>query len=133
MLLIHGSFCWTRAFNEEDNNLCFENCASTFFKKVYEFVNAQVNPCVRPRIGVASRRVLGHERYFAAHFVLQNIAPPAECAGRQHRFGACKYVLQAQFSNMFWELMQIWWLGFAEPLYEEAGAKAPASLNFLLD
>ena len=30
-------------------------------------------------------------------------------------------------------LMQIWWLGFAEPLYGEAGAKAPASLNFLLD
>ena len=29
--------------------------------------------------------------------------------------------------------MQIWWLGFAEPLYGEAGAKAPASLNFLLD
>lgn len=104
-----------------------------FFKKVYEFVNAQVDPCVRPRIGVASRRVLGHERYFAAHFVLQNIAPPAECAGRQHRFGACKYVLQAQFSNMFWGLMQIWWLGFAEPLYKEAGAKAPASLNFLLN
>ena len=42
-----------------------------------------------------------------AHFVLQNIAPPAECAGRQHRFGACKYILQAQFSNMFWGLMQI--------------------------
>ena len=98
-----------------------------------EFVNVQVNPYVRPRIGVASRRVLGHERYFVAHFVLQNIAPPAECAGRQHRFGACKYILQAQFSNMFWELMQIWWLGFAEPLYEEAGAKAPASLNFSSD
>lgn len=30
-------------------------------------------------------------------------------------------------------LMQIWWLGKAEPLYKEAGAKAPASLNFLLD
>lgn len=102
MLLIHGSFCWTRAFNEEDNNLCFENYASTFFKKVYEFVDVQVNPCVRPRIGVASRRVLGYERYFAAHFVLQNIAPPAECAGRQHRFGACVHVLHAPFSNMFW-------------------------------
>ena len=25
------------------------------------------------------------------------------------------------------------WLGKAEPLYKEAGAKAPASLNFLLD
>ncbi|WP_368156705.1 hypothetical protein, partial [Collinsella aerofaciens] len=57
-------------------------------KKVYEFVNALVDLYVRPRIGVASRRVLGHERYFVAHFVLQNIAPPAECAGRQHRFGA---------------------------------------------
>lgn len=34
---------------------------------------------------------------------------------------------------MFWGLMQIWWLGFAEPLYKEAGAKAPASLAFLLD
>lgn len=43
------------------------------------------------------------------------------------------YVLHAQFSNMFWGLMQIWWLGFAEPLYGEAGAKAPASLTFLLD
>lgn len=42
-------------------------------------------------------------------------------------------MLHAQFSNMFWGLMQIWWLGFAEPLYKEAGAKAPASLNFLLD
>jgi len=133
MLLSRGSFCWTRAFNVEDNNLCFENCASTFLKKVYEFVNALVDLYVRPRIGVASRRVLGHERYFAAHFVLQNIAPPAECAGRQHRFGACKYVLHAQFSNMFWRLMQIWRLGFAEPLYGEAGANAPASLNFLLD
>lgn len=30
-------------------------------------------------------------------------------------------------------LMQIWWLGFAEPLYKEAGAKAPASLSFPLD
>lgn len=36
-------------------------------------------------------------------------------------------------SDMFWGLMQIWWLGIAEPLYSEAGAKAPASLNFLLD
>ena len=34
---------------------------------------------------------------------------------------------------MFWGLMQIWWLGFAEPLYEEAGAKAPASLTFPFD
>lgn len=42
-------------------------------------------------------------------------------------------MLQAQFSNMFWGLMQIWWLGFAEPLYEEVGAKAPASLSFPLD
>lgn len=42
-------------------------------------------------------------------------------------------MLHAQFSNMFWGLMQIWWLGFAEPLYKEAGAKAPASLTFLLD
>lgn len=133
MLLIRGSFCWTRAFNEEDNNLCFENCASTFLKKVYEFVNAQVDAYVRSRIGVASRRVLGHERYFVAHFVLQNIAPPAECAGRQHRFGACKYILQVQFSNMFWGLIHIWWLGFAEPLYGEAGAQAPASLNFSSD
>ncbi len=30
-------------------------------------------------------------------------------------------------------LMQIWWLGKAEPLYEEAGAKAPASLTFPFD
>lgn len=30
-------------------------------------------------------------------------------------------------------LIQSLWLGFAEPLYKEAGAKAPASLNFLLD
>ena len=29
--------------------------------------------------------------------------------------------------------MQIWWLGFAEPLYEEGGAKAPASLTFPFD
>ena len=29
--------------------------------------------------------------------------------------------------------MQIWWLGFAEPLYKEAGAKALATLTFLLD
>lgn len=42
-------------------------------------------------------------------------------------------MLQAQFSNMFWGLMQIWWLGFAEPLYGEAGAKAPASPNFSSD
>lgn len=35
--------------------------------------------------------------------------------------------------NMFWGLMQIWWLGKAEPLYGEAGAKAPASLNFSSD
>ena len=34
---------------------------------------------------------------------------------------------------MFWGLIQIWWLGKAEPLYGEAGAKAPATLNFLLD
>ena len=122
-----------RAFNEENNNLCFENCASTFLKKVYEFVNTLVDLYVRPRIGVASRRVLGLERYFATHFVLQNIAPPAECAGRQRRFGAYVHVLQTPFSNMFWGLMQIWWLDFAEPLYGEAGAKAPASLNFSSD
>ena len=30
-------------------------------------------------------------------------------------------------------LIRSLWLGFAEPLYKEAGAKAPASLNFLLD
>lgn len=42
-------------------------------------------------------------------------------------------MLQAQFSNMCWGLIQIWWLGFAEPLYKEAGAKAQASLTFLLD
>lgn len=107
MLLIRGSFCWTRAFNEEDNNLSFENCASTFLKKVYEFVNALVDLYVRPRIGVASRRVLGHERYFASHFVLQNIAPPAEYAGRQARFGAYQHIPQTPFSNMFWGLMQI--------------------------
>ena len=96
-------------------------------------MNALVDVYVRSRIGAASRRVLGHERYFATHFVLQNIAPPAECAGRQHRFGTYQHILQAQFSNMFWGLMQIWWLGFAEPLYGEAGAKAPASHIFLLD
>ncbi len=80
----------------------FRELRKHFFKKVYEFVNAQVDSYVRSRIGVASRRVLGHERYFALHFVLQNIAPPAECAGRQHRFGTYVHVLQAQFSNMFW-------------------------------
>lgn len=52
-----------------------------FLKKVYYFVNALVDPRVRPRIGVASRRVLGHERYFAAHFVLQNIAPLRNAPG----------------------------------------------------
>ena len=57
-------------------------------------MNALVDVYVRPRIGVASRRVLGHERYFATHFVLQNIAPPAECAGRQHRFRTYGHVLQ---------------------------------------
>ena len=31
------------------------------------------------------------------------------------------------------ELNKSLWLGFAEPLHGEAGAKAPASLNFLLD
>ena len=36
-------------------------------------------------------------------------------------------------NTYFRGLMQIWWLGFAEPLYGEAGAKAPASLNFLLN
>ena len=30
-------------------------------------------------------------------------------------------------------LIQSLWLGFAEPLCGEAGAKAPASLKFLLD
>mgnify|MGYP006928865416 CR=1 FL=1 len=60
---------------------------------------------------------------FATHFVLQNIAPPAECAGRQHRFGAYVHVLHAPFSNMFWGLMQIWWLGIAEPLYKEPELK----------
>lgn len=43
------------------------------------------------------------------------------------------HVLRTQFSNMFWGLMQILWLGFAEPLYGEVGANAPASLTFLLD
>ena len=42
-------------------------------------------------------------------------------------------MLHAQFSNMFWGLIKRLWLGFAEPLYGEAGAKAPASLTFPLD
>lgn len=111
----------------------FRELRKHFFEKVYEFVDAQVDLYVRPRIGVASRRVLGHERYFATHFVLQNIAPPAECAGRQHRFGAYGHILQTQFPNMIWGLIKSLWLGFAEPLYKEAGAKAPASLTFPLD
>ena len=64
-------------------------------------------------------------------FNTENIS--AECAGRQHRFGAYVHVLQTPFSNMFWGLMQIWWLDFVEPLYGEAGANAPASLSFQLD
>ena len=76
MLLNRGSFCWTRAFNEEDNNLCFENCASTFLKKVYEFVNALVDAYVRAGTGSASQRVLGHAVHFDSRFALQNVPPP---------------------------------------------------------
>lgn len=82
MLLIRSSFCSTRAFNEEDNNLCFENCASTFLKKVYEFVNALVDLYVRVGMGAASQRVLGHAVHFYPRFALQNVPPPAECAGK---------------------------------------------------
>ena len=102
MLLIHGSFCWTRAFNEEDNNLCFENCASTFFKKVCEFVNAQVVPYVRVGMGATSQRVLGHAVHFDSRFALQNVPPPAECVGKLPPFRPYVHVLHAQFSNLFW-------------------------------
>lgn len=35
--------------------------------------------------------------------------------------------------HFFEKSLRICWLGFAEPLYKEAGAKAPASLSFPLD
>lgn len=104
-----------------------------FFKKVYEFVNAQVDPYVRAGTGSASQRVLGHAVHFDSRFALQNVPSPAECVGKLTPFRPYVHVLQAPFSNMFWGLMQIWWLGFAEPLYGEAGAKAPASHNSLSD
>ena len=76
MLLIRGPFCWTRAFNEEDNNLCFENCASTFFKKVYEFVDVQVDGPVRGGMRLLSNASSGMRHYFAPRFALQNNAAP---------------------------------------------------------
>lgn len=48
---------------------------------------------------------------------IRGLRPRTPCAVLKHVLG----------------LIYIWWLGFAEPLYEEAGAKAPASLNILLD
>ena len=56
------------------------------------------------------------------------IMPPSECVGKQphsalgaHTSGiVLKHVLGAD---------AIWWLGKAELLYKEAGAKAPASLS----
>ena len=101
MLLIRGSFCWTRAFNEEDNNLCFENCASTFLKKVNEFVNTQVDLYVRVEVGVTPQRVLGHAVHFDSRFALQNVPPPAECAGELPPLRPYVHVLQAKFLNMF--------------------------------
>ena len=75
----------------------------------------------------------GMQHYFDPRFALQNNAAPCGMRWKATSFLPLGHVLQAQFSNMFWGLMQIWWLGFAEPLYKEAGAKAPASLNFYLD
>ena len=45
---------------------------------------------------------LWHGFFFAALSVQKNPAPAGEGAGTHHFFGACKYILQAQFSNMFW-------------------------------
>lgn len=73
-----------------------------FFKKVYEFVNAQVDPYVRVGTGATSQRVLGHAVHFDSRFALQNVPPPAECVGKLPPFRPCVNALQAQFSNMFW-------------------------------
>ena len=110
-----------------------ELCKYFFEKKVYYFVNALVDLYVRVGMGAASQRVLGHAVHFGPRFALQNVPPPAECAGKLPPFRPYSHILQVRFSNMFWGLMRIWWLGFAEPLYGEAGARAPASLKFLLD
>lgn len=96
-------------------------------------MNALVDGYVRVGVGVTSQRVLGHAVHFDSRFALQNVPPPAECVGKLPPFRPYVHVLRTQFSNMFWGLMQILWLGFAEPLYGEVGANAPASLTFLLD
>lgn len=73
-----------------------------FFEKVYEFVDAQVDLYVRVGMGAASQRVLGHAVHFYPRFALQNVPPPAECAGKLPPFRPCVNMLQAKFLNIFW-------------------------------
>ena len=71
-------------------------------KKVYEFVNAQVDLYIRFGMGAASQRVLGHAVHFDPRFALQNVPPPAECAGKLPPFRTYVNMLQAKFLNIFW-------------------------------
>ena len=71
--------------------------------------------------------------YFDPRFALQNNAAPCGMRREATPIRDLQIRLSGTVLKHVLGLMQIWWLGKAEPLYGEAGAKAPASLTFLLD
>lgn len=75
----------------------------------------------------------GMRHYFAPRFALQNNAAPLRNALESNLIPALGVCTPDTVLKHVLGLIYIWWLGFAEPLYGEAGAKAPASLTFLLD
>lgn len=84
-------------------------------------------------MGATSQRVLGHAVHFDSRFALQNVPPPCGMRWEVAPIPTLQPHTPSTILKHILGLMQIWWLGFAEPLYKEAGAKAPASLTFLLD
>ena len=85
-------------------------------------MNALVDVYVRVGMGVTSQRVLGHAVHFDSRFALQNVPPPAECVGKLPPIPTLQPRTPGAILKRILGLMQSLWLGFAEPLYKEAGA-----------
>ena len=71
--------------------------------------------------------------YFDLRFALQNNAAPCGMRWEVTPTPTLQPRTPSTILKRILRLNRSLWLGFAEPLYGEVGAKAPASLNFLLD
>ena len=100
-----------------------------FFEKSFRICEC-AGRCLCPgRNGVASQRVLGHAIHFDSRFALQNVPPPLRNALGSYPIPTLQPRTPSTILKRILGLIQSLWLGFAEPLCGEAGAKAPASLN----